>query len=162
MTVWLGTVSLVYGNFVRNILYGDILTSNGHINPNVLLGCTLATEHFNSVFTTLKINNFAHFGIGQRPLYFINSEPLLHFLIQSSGKNSCFVDLFLRPAYIPKHHITSLHKPITCLNTKVDLSLVKLTRAHDLLSRAHDLLSRSHDLVSRSHDLLSRAHEILT
>src|SRR6218665_2693673 len=36
MTVWRGTVSLVYGNFVRNILYGDILTSNGHINPNVL------------------------------------------------------------------------------------------------------------------------------
>src|SRR6218665_2155125 len=34
----------------------------------------------------------------------------------------------------------------TFLNTKLDLSLVRLTRAHDLVSRAHEFVSRAHDI----------------
>ena len=45
-----------------------------------------------------------------------------------------------------KQHVYRRHR-------KADLSLVKLTRAHDLLSRAHEFVSRAHGLVSRGHDM---------
>src|SRR6218665_3777075 len=81
-----------------------------------------------------------------------------------------------------RHYISET----ACLSTPqkiADLSLVKLTRAHDLVSRvheirshahdllshanefvscAHDLLSRAHDLLSRAHDLVSRGHELVS
>ena len=41
-----------------------------------------------------------------------------------------------------------------------DLSLVKLTLAHDLLSRAHEIRTRVHDLLSRANEFVSRAHDI--
>ena len=46
-----------------------------------------------------------------------------------------------------KNHVVYLR------HRKTDLSLVKLTRAHDLLSRAHEIVSRGHELVSRAHDI---------
>src|SRR6218665_2331163 len=56
-----------------------------------------------------------------------------------------------------KQHVYLRHR-------KADLSLVILTRAHDLLSRSHEIRTRAHEIhvVSRAHDLVSRGHELVS
>src|SRR6218665_1942205 len=71
------------------------------------------------------------------------------------------------PNYSWRDAIISKKKHVYLRHRKADLSLVKLTRAHDLLSsvvlsRANEFVSRAHNLPSRAHDLLSHAHEIVS
>jgi len=42
--------------------------------------------------------------------------------------------------------IISTKQYVYLRHRKADLSLVKLTRAHDLVSRGYELLSRAHDI----------------
>src|SRR6218665_3928862 len=58
------------------------------------------------------------------------------------------------------HCIKKLH--VYLRHRKADLSLVKLTHAHDLLSRAHEIRTRVNDLLSRANEIGSRAHDLVS
>src|SRR6218665_3458338 len=63
--------------------------------------------------------------------------------------------LFLeRRHYIKKLHVYLRHR-------NVDLTLVELTRAHDLLSRANEFVSRAHNFLFYAYEIVSRAHDLV-